>query len=238
LGSTQPFFTRGRGGGNIGIGFAILVDQIPPFLQAVTDGTAPTEAPSAQPMMFSQQDAEPIELNGPAVEGNLDNKDNILPVDNSYYDIYAFEGTAGQQVTIEMTSSEIDPYLILLNADGSELAQDDDSGGDKNAKITVTLPTDGTYTFLANSYEAGQSGNYQLKVVTTVPSLPSLLPSSQTLLDELGVLENHRCGFCPLTTVCMMNIPLRGLKVNPSPFGLKAKSLILMWPSSTLKVSY
>jgi S1-C subfamily serine protease len=189
IGVNTAIFTRGRGGGNIGIGFAILVDQIPPFLQAVTDGTAPTEAPSAQPMMFSQQDAEPIELNGPAVEGNLDNKDNILPVDNSYYDIYAFEGTAGQQVTIEMTSSEIDPYLILLNADGSELAQDDDSGGDKNAKITVTLPTDGTYTFLANSYEAGQSGNYQLKVVTTVPSLPSLLPSSQTLLDELGVLE-------------------------------------------------
>jgi serine protease Do len=189
IGVNTAIFTRGRGGGNIGIGFAILVDQIPPFLQAVQDGTAPTESPSAQPMMFSQQDAEPIELDGPAVEGNLDNKDNILPVDNSYYDIYAFEGTAGQQITIEMTSSEIDPYLILLSADGSELAQDDDSGGDKNAKITVTLPTDGTYTFLANSYEAGQSGNYQLKVVTAVPSLPSLLPSGQTLLDEMGVLE-------------------------------------------------
>jgi serine protease Do len=189
IGVNTAIFTRGRGGGNIGIGFAILVDQIPPFLQAVKDGTAPTEAPSAQPMIFSQQDAEPIELDGPTVMGNLDNKDNILPVDNSYYDIYAFEGTAGQQVTIEMTSDEIDPYLILLSADGSELAQDDDSGGDKNAKITVTLPTDGTYTFLANSYEAGQSGNYQLKVMTTVPGLPSLLPSGQTLIDQQGVLE-------------------------------------------------
>ena len=189
IGVNTAIFTRGRGGGNIGIGFAILVDQIPPFLQAVRDGNALTEAPSTQPMIFSQQDAEPIELDGPAVMGNLDNKDNILPVDNSYYDIYAFEGTAGQEVTIEMSSDEIDSYLILLSADGSELAQDDDSGGDKNAKITVTLPIDGTYTFLANSYEAGQSGNYQLKVVTEIPSLPSLFPSGQTLLDELGVLE-------------------------------------------------
>ena len=150
IGVNTAIFTRGRGGGNIGIGFAILVDQIPPFLQAVREGRAPTEAPTAQPALFAQQDAEPIELDGPEILGNLDNKDNILPVDNSFYDIYAFEGTAGQQVTIDMTSDEIDPYLILLSADGTELAQDDDGGGGKNARIAVTLPTDGTYTFLAN----------------------------------------------------------------------------------------
>lgn len=190
IGVNTAIFTRGRGGGNIGIGFAILVDQIPPFLQAVKEGRAPTEAPSAQPVLFAETDAEPIELDGPEILGNLDNKDNILPVDNSFYDIYAFEGTAGQQVTIDMTSDEIDPYLILLSADGTELAQDDDSGGDKNARITVTLPADGTYTFLANSYEAGQSGNYQLKLATVIPSLPSLLPSGETLLDELGILED------------------------------------------------
>jgi serine protease Do len=189
IGVNTAIFTRGRGGGNIGIGFAILVDQIPPFLQAVREGRALTEAPTATPALFTQQDAEQVELDGPEILGNLDNKDNILPVDNSFYDIYAFEGTAGQQVTIEMTSDEIDSYLILLNADGSELAQDDDSGGDKNAKITITLPTDGTYTFLANSYEAGQSGNYQLTLATAIPTLPSLLPSGQTLIEESGILE-------------------------------------------------
>ncbi len=190
IGVNTAIFTRGRGGGNIGIGFAILVDQIPSFLQAVREGTAPTSAPEAQPMMFTQQDAEPIELDGPEIIGNLDNKDRILPVDNSYYDIYAFEGTAGQQVTIEMTSSEIDPYLILLSADGSELAQDDDSGGEKNAKIMMTLPEDGTYTFLANSYEAGQSGNYQLKLATVIPSLTSLLRPHHIILEEQGILDS------------------------------------------------
>ena len=190
IGVNSAIFTRGRSGGNIGIGFAILVDQIPPFLQAAEQGRAPTEPSiSPQPMMFSQQEAEPIELNGPTVRGNLDNQDSILPVDNSYYDIYKFEGTAGQQITIEMTSSEIDPYLILLSADGSELAQDDDSGGDKNAQIIITLPEDGTYTFLANTYEAGQSGQYQLKLSTAIPTLPSLLQSYQIILDEVGILE-------------------------------------------------
>ncbi len=190
IGVNSTIFTQGRGGGNIGIGFAILVDEIPPFLQAAREGRAPTEASiPQQPTLFTQEDAEPLELNGPEVSGKLDNQDSTLPADNSYYDIYAFEGKAGQQVTIEMSSREIDSYLILLSADGSELAQDDDSGGEENARIIVTLPQDGTYTFLANTYEAGQSGEYQLKLSTAATSLRSLLQNNAIILETEGALE-------------------------------------------------
>ena len=94
-----------------------------------------------------------------------------MPVDNSYYDLYAFKGRAGQQISIEMSSNQIDSYLILLNSKDQELAQDDDSGEEQNARIVITLPEDGTYKLLANSYKAGESGEYELKIEKISPRI-------------------------------------------------------------------
>ncbi|NEQ40526.1 MAG: tetratricopeptide repeat protein [Okeania sp. SIO3I5] len=117
--------------------------------------------PVASPFGIAKQ----LDLNALIeVKGNLDRESNVLSVDNSYYDLYAFEGKAGQKISIDMSSNQIDSYLILLNSNDQELAQDDDSGGEKNARIIITLPEDGTYKLLANSYEAGESGEYELKV--------------------------------------------------------------------------
>jgi Trypsin-like serine proteases, typically periplasmic, contain C-terminal PDZ domain len=41
IGVNTSIFTRGQGGGNIGIGFAISVDKVPTFLTAVREGRAP-----------------------------------------------------------------------------------------------------------------------------------------------------------------------------------------------------
>jgi len=200
IGVNTSIFTRGRGGGNIGIGFAISADRVPDFLQAVREGRAPMVA-STSSSLFNDEDAEKLDIE-PSVEvdGTLDGDSKVLPVDNSYYDLYSFEGREGQQITIEMTSSEIDSYLILLSSNNRELAQDDDSGGDRNAKITITLPEDDTYKLLANSYEAGQSGDYQLRIVagdgfSSSPSsrspslLRSLLDRQRSILNEVGTLE-------------------------------------------------
>ncbi|MGB3514066.1 MAG: trypsin-like peptidase domain-containing protein [Microcoleaceae cyanobacterium] len=164
IGVNTAIFTRGQLGGNIGIGFAISIDKVPEFLQAVEEGRAPLVAQQS-PTMFNEQQAEKLNLNALVeVDGNLDSESKILPVDNSYYDLYAFEGKSGQKISIDMSSEQIDSYLILLSSNGQELAQDDDSGGEKNARIVITLPEDGTYKLLANSYEAGQSGEYKLKI--------------------------------------------------------------------------
>jgi serine protease Do len=76
-----------------------------------------------------------------------------------------------------------------MDAEGAELAQDDDSGGDKNARIEVTLPESGIYTFLANSYEAGQSGTYQLRL-RSADDDPRATEPSRLILREEGVLES------------------------------------------------
>ncbi len=189
IGVNTAIFTRGRSGGNIGIGFAISVDQVPPFLQAVKEGRASRVAQSQRPFAFSGQSANKIAIDGPEIRGRLDENTNILPIDNSYYDLYSFQGRAGQQIVIEMKSQELDSYLILLNPDGSELAQDDDSGGGKNAKILVTLPTTGEYLLLANSYEAGESGNYRLTLRSMTGSRNPSSRSSGFILQQRGTLD-------------------------------------------------
>ena len=181
IGVNTSIFTRGQGGGNIGIGFAIAVDKVPAFLTAVREGRAPKVAQRRSP--FGNKPPQKVALNAPALSGLLTDKSSILPADNSFFDLYSFEGKAGQQITIEMKSQEIDPYLILLGPNQREIAQDDDGAGSKNARITVTLPADGTYTLLANSYQAKQSGAYTLELKASAPTQPS-----RAILQEQGAL--------------------------------------------------
>lgn len=179
IGVNTAIFTTREGTGNIGIGFAISVNRIETFLTAVREGNVPqmSQQPARRP---SLQAPEPLVLDRPPIQGSLRREDNVLPVDNSFFDIYTFEARAGQQVTIEMSSNEIDSYLILLDTTGQELAQDDDGGQNRNARIQVTLPENGTYTLLANSAQEQEFGNYLLSANTV---------ESQWILREEGELK-------------------------------------------------
>jgi hypothetical protein len=80
-------------------------------------------------------------------------------------DIWAFEGVAGQIVTIEMEEADgmLDSYLILLGPDGEILAEDDDGGGYPNSRIgRLPLPRDGTYYIVARGLDPSLAGDYIL----------------------------------------------------------------------------
>lgn len=164
IGVNSAIFAPRGSGGNIGIGFAISVDRVQPFLTAVRDGTAPRTAQQS-PLLGGGQQAQQIAPNRP-VDGQLNDESGTLPSDNSFFDAYTFEGKAGQQIVIEMTSNEVDSYLILLAPDGQDVAHDDDGGGGSNARLVTALPADGTYTVLANSYRPGETGRYNLRLGT------------------------------------------------------------------------
>ncbi len=191
IGVNTAIFSPGFNAGNIGIGFAINVEEVQPFLAAVRAGTAPRTA-QRQPGLGRFQEPQTVALNDPPLSATLEEGDNVLPMDNSLFDAYIFEGKAGEQVSIEMSSREIDPYLILLSPTGTEVAQDDDSGGEKNAKIVVRLPESGTYTLIANSYTGGESGAYRLTVQTaTEEAIVSSenVSATTTILQERGQLQ-------------------------------------------------
>ena len=70
---------------------------------------------------------------------------------------------AGQGYTIDLIS-QWDNFLRLEDAQGKQLAQDDDSGGFPNARIVFTAPQDGWYRIIVTSFSQGASGSYTLKV--------------------------------------------------------------------------
>ncbi|MBK8022388.1 MAG: hypothetical protein IPK19_13425 [Chloroflexi bacterium] len=89
----------------------------------------------------------PVLANGSRVDGTFQG-----PVTAR---LYGFQGSAGDVVTVTMTqvSDQLDPFLVLLGADGEFIASDDDSGATllSAAIEDVTLPVDGAYLVLATS---------------------------------------------------------------------------------------
>ncbi len=98
--------------------------------------------------------------------------------DAAYYQDWTFEGAQGDVVTITMVdtspSDDLDPYLYLLDADGNELASNDDADdplvGFLNAQIVgFTLPYSGPYTIRATRFGEGfgsSVGSYELRLET------------------------------------------------------------------------
>ena len=118
---------------------------------------------SLMPLQYQRENLEAMLSR--FLEDLLDTR--YLNMNNSYFHLYAFEGKAGQQVTIEMKSSQIDSHLYLLLPGREKLVaeNDDISPTDFNSRLTVTLPENGIYYVLANTFEAGESGNYSLRAV-------------------------------------------------------------------------
>ncbi|MFO7892567.1 MAG: caspase family protein [Longimicrobiales bacterium] len=108
---------------------------------------------------------------GGTVSGRLTSSAPTLE-DGSHYHLWQFDGEAGQQVTITLTSDDFDSYLMLVRGmsvgpDGA-LAHDDDGAGGLNSRITFTLPETGTYSAVANSYGAGSTGAYEIRFQTVM----------------------------------------------------------------------
>lgn len=161
VGVNTSIFTTEQRGGNIGISFAIPVQEIQPFLTAVQNGTAAASSPASANR--GRTAPELIRLNNRVI-GQLDGNSDVLP-DGSYYDAYIFEGQQGQRVEVEMVSQELDAYLILLSQGNDLLYQeDDDSAGNFNARLEATLPASGFYIIIANAYTGGQEGRYSLQL--------------------------------------------------------------------------
>jgi len=103
---------------------------------------------------------------GATVSGQLTSTAPTLD-DGSHYDLWQFNGEAGQQVTLTVRSDAFDSYAMLvrgmsMNPD-NVLTQDDDGAGGLDSRITYTLPETGTYSLVVNSYGAGATGAYQVE---------------------------------------------------------------------------
>ena len=97
--------------------------------------------------------------------GSLEQGDRVISDDGSLYDSYPLEGQAGESFNIYLESDEFDAFVALIDAKGNIIDQNDDiSQEDSNSRIRVTLPEDGVYNVIVNTYDEGGTGKYILTV--------------------------------------------------------------------------
>ena len=97
--------------------------------------------------------------------GALEQGDRVISDDGSFYDSYPLEGQAGESFNIYLESDEFDAFVALIDAEGNIVDQNDDiSQEDSNSRIRVTLPEDGIYNVIVNTYDEGGTGKYVLTV--------------------------------------------------------------------------
>jgi hypothetical protein len=141
------------------IGFSLFGQQI--FEQVMT------QAPELQEI-FDTITAIPGLGGQPS--GRLNQQGNIEygqtvggSVNASNDDGWTFQGSQGDQVTIEVnaTDDRLDPEVYLLDASDRQVAYDDDGGREgTNSLIVVTLPSTGAYTIRVSAF--ARDGSYEL----------------------------------------------------------------------------
>jgi hypothetical protein len=122
------------------------------------------------------------------------------PQNRYYTDVYSFTGTAGQQVSILLTSPTLDTYLDLYGVNdlaATPLTSDDDGAGNFNSRIPpgsgyFSLPTTGTYYIWAGSALPDRTGAYTLTVsAAAAPPPPSGTPAAITVTEFYHPQFNH-----------------------------------------------
>lgn len=114
----------------------------------------------------AQPGTAPIRV-GQSVTGALEEGDPTV-FGRGRFRVYRFEGTQGQRLLATMQSSDFDTYLIVGRVVGplmDELRSNDDSGGGTDSRVRVTLPENGTYYVVAQSYSEEGTGSYTLELL-------------------------------------------------------------------------
>jgi hypothetical protein len=125
---------------------------------------------------------------GQTLNGSLTTADCRYPTGSNWYsDAYTFNGVAGQQIAVMMSSSTFDTWLALQAPNGAELTFNNDSGGGTNSRIPTTsgfytLPSTGTYKIQASSNLQNATGNYSVSL------------SAPGLADYDALLKAPKCG--------------------------------------------
>ena len=102
---------------------------------------------------------------GQTIHGTL-RRGDVVSRDKSYVQQWEIAATQGAVVTIDLASDRFDAYLIVYGPGLANDLQDDDSGGNCNARITVRFPQRGVYHIAVTSTERLQVGPFSLSVAS------------------------------------------------------------------------
>ncbi|PJF26088.1 MAG: hypothetical protein CUN53_09480 [Phototrophicales bacterium] len=110
---------------------------------------------------------------------------------------YTFESAGDQRVSITLVSDDFDCYLVLYDADGIEIASDDDSAGNLDSRIGPLTLDAGTYTVRATSYahrnsvDSISSGAFTLSVAEFETNLIEYTQRVEGELTSAALTANY-----------------------------------------------
>jgi hypothetical protein len=152
-------------------------------LQLTENGTK--SAPAIDPIGPHLAQTVILDQNGALQEG-----DEVMESDDSRFDTYMIEGRANQNIAISVVSDDFDTYLMFVDENGNEIAQNDDiDGNTTNSQITATLPRDGHYLIVVNGYDSNSRGNY--RVVAVIGGRGS---ATNSIPPEAPVVTSFSCN--------------------------------------------
>lgn len=114
-----------------------------------------------------------IELPTPAVnaptqyQGVLQSSDPLDPVRKRPAKVHVIELKAGKTYVIDLKSRQFDTFLRLEDAGRTQLAYNDDGGGNLNSRIVFSCQTDGRFRLIATSF-GDRLGEYTLQVTYAI----------------------------------------------------------------------
>ena len=99
----------------------------------------------------------------PVYTGALEAGDDRL-ASGEFADRYTVTLEAGQALEADLTSSDFDPYLVLVAPSGAQEENDDYLGSQVHSRLVTTAAEGGAYTVVVTSYAAGETGAYRLEL--------------------------------------------------------------------------
>ncbi len=120
-------------------------------------------------------------------DGDNDRYAIILEAGTTY--LFEMKGVASGVGTVE------DTVLALFDADGNEVAFNDDGGLDLESRIVFTPDSNGTYYLLASAYSADELGSYEVSVeLAENAELVALELSSQFIIEGQSATLSWNAG--------------------------------------------
>ncbi|MBH5321777.1 pre-peptidase C-terminal domain-containing protein [Aurantiacibacter sediminis] len=132
---------------------------------------------------------------GQTITGTLRQNDQTS-LTGQYVDYYAFTGRAGESVTFDLGAPEVDTVLSVYLPDGRQESNDDYNASESfDSRLSITLPTDGTYHVAASSFSPGETGEYSLTIRPADTSVRTVRPASgnaRVFALSVGVADYER----------------------------------------------
>ncbi|MFO1044636.1 MAG: PPC domain-containing protein [Planctomycetaceae bacterium] len=138
-------------------------------------------APSGMQFRLTNHDnvveVEPNEAVAAATKGGATAAFNGVLSSKTDIDYFGFTATKGQAIDINVYArrirSELDPVLILYNAQGGAIASNDDANGTPDSYLRFAVPADGEYFLEVRDHlrRGGDAFHYRIELTAVSPTL-------------------------------------------------------------------